>query len=225
MKECKIIRTIDIALSFFLILVLLPLFLIISIMLFLTGENKIFFLQNRVGKDNKTIKIIKFVTMLKNSPYVGTKTITIKNDKRILPLGYFLRISKINELPQLVNILKGDMSFVGPRPLTEENFNFYSSRVRREIVKIRPGLTGVSSIIFRNEENILNKKNNINFYKNEISSYKGNLELWFVKNLNFFNYFKILILTFVVVILPNSKLIFQTFDSIPKLPPKLKDVI
>ena len=97
-------------------------------------------------------KLYKFATMLKNSPNIGTGTITIENDPRVLPFGHFLRKSKINELPQLINILLGDMSVIGPRPLTPENNNLYSENVKDKLAKVRPGLSGVGSIIFRDEE-------------------------------------------------------------------------
>ena len=90
----------------------------------LTGEGQVFFLQHRVGKGGKTFKLHKFATMLKNSPNMATGTVTIKDDPRILPMGRILRTTKINEVPQLINVIKGEMSIVGPRPQTQRCFDF-----------------------------------------------------------------------------------------------------
>ena len=108
----------SLAISFFSI-ILLPVIIILR----LTGEGEIFYLQKRIGKNNKEFYLLKFATMLKNSSKMQNGTVTIKNDPRVLPFGKFLRKSKINELPQLFNILKGDMSIIGPRPQTPNYFN------------------------------------------------------------------------------------------------------
>ena len=119
-------RIIDVLLALLALLVLLPLFIPIVVILFLTGEHKVFYLQTRVGYKNKDFKIIKFVTMLSNSPNMGTGSLTLKNDPRVLPFGHFLRKSKINELPQILNIIIGDLSIVGPRPQMQVDFEKYS---------------------------------------------------------------------------------------------------
>ena len=111
-------RFFDILFSGIAILILSPLFIVVILILRFTGEGEIFFLQDRIGKGGNKFKLFKFVTMIKNSPDMGTGTITIKNDPRILPFGKFLRKTKINELPQLLNIFFGDMCIIGPRPLT-----------------------------------------------------------------------------------------------------------
>ena len=145
-------RFFDILFSLISLLFFSPLFFIIIIILKLTGEGEIFFLQKRSGKDEKEFKIIKFATMLKNSPYLGAKDITLKDDPRVLKFGKFLRKTKINELPQLINILIGDMSVVGPRPLTKEQFSNYDVNSKKLISSIEPGLTGIGSVVFRDEE-------------------------------------------------------------------------
>src|SRR5687767_1229498 len=109
-------RLCDIVLSAVLLLFLSPLFLILGLMLKCSGEGEIFYRQNRVGYKNANFKIWKFATMLKNSPNIGTGSLTVRNDPRVTKIGRFLRKTKINELPQLINVLIGDMSFVGPRP-------------------------------------------------------------------------------------------------------------
>ena len=119
-------RFFDILFSGVALLLLSPLTVPVVITLRLTGEGNIFFLQERIGKGGKNFKLFKFVTMLKNSPNIGTGTVTMRGDPRVLPVGTFLRKTKINELPQLLNIFFGDMSVIGPRPLTTQTFGAYS---------------------------------------------------------------------------------------------------
>lgn len=219
-------RVFDILFSILAILILLPLFVIVIILLKFTGENEVFFLQKRVGKNGKYFELFKFATMLKDSPQMNTGTITIKNDPRILPFGKFLRISKINELPQLLNIIKGDMSIIGPRPLTKQTFDFYQMETKKQILKVRPGLSGIGSIIFRNEEDLIDKeKLSMSSYYNSISSYKGKLEQWFVVNKNLYIYFVLIILTLWVVIYPSSKIVWKIFSTLPKPPKELKNYL
>ena len=104
-----------------------------------TGEGEVFFYQKRVGLNFQTFYLIKFVTMLKNSPFIGSGTITLKDDPRILPFGRFLRKTKINELPQLINVLVGDMSVIGPRPQTDRCFQAFPYKYQKEITKVKPG--------------------------------------------------------------------------------------
>lgn len=218
-------RCFDIVFSGLFLLILLPLFVIIIIILKFTGEGEIFFLQNRIGRNKKEFKLFKFVTMLKNSPNIGTGTVTIKDDKRVLPVGSFLRKSKINELPQLLNIFFGDMSFIGPRPLTIQNFTSYSDDVQIIIGRVRPGLSGIGSIIFRNEEEIMyGSSATVDFYNEIIAPYKGMLEVWYVKNRSISLYFIFILITILVVIRPNSRLVWQFFKELPQ-PPKCLELI
>jgi hypothetical protein len=216
-------RFTDIFLSLFLILIFSPLFFIIVFFLKFTGEKEIFFLQERIGKNKQKFKLIKFATMLKNSPIIGTKTLTIKNDPRILPLGYFLRKTKINEFPQLLNILFGEMSFIGPRPLTHDTFSMYDIKVQKKIKLVRPGLSGIGSIIFRNEENIIsNNKRSIKSTYSMIARYKGQLESWYINNDNLYIYLKLFIITCVKVIFPSSRIVWKVFKDLPAPPKNLK---
>ena len=219
-------RFFDLFFSSLALFVFSPLLILIILILSFTGEKKIFFFQERFGKGGRNFKIIKFVTMLENSPNIGTGTVTVKNDKRILPFGKFLRKTKINELPQLFNVLKGDMSLIGPRPLTYQTFKIYSDSVKKEITKIRPGLSGVGSIIFRNEEEIINNNcDPIKFYRDIISPYKGELEKWYIKNCNLRNYFLLIFITIFVVILPSNNFIWILLKDLPSPPSTISNFL
>ena len=127
------IRIFDIVFSFITLVLLAPLFLPIIILLRISGEGEVFYLQERVGKEENRFYVIKFATMLKNSVDLPGGTITIKNDPRILPFGRLLRDTKVNELPQLINVLKGDMSLIGPRPMAVKNYEYYDDLSRSKI--------------------------------------------------------------------------------------------
>ncbi len=162
--------------------------------------------------------------MLKNSPNLLSGTITLKNDPRILPLGNFLRKSKINELPQLFNILKGDMSFIGPRPQTERCFSAFSKAVKLELVKVRPGLSGIGSIVFRNEEQILAYSKDYDyFYDNVIMPYKGTLEIWYVNNKSLFLYFLLIGLTVFIIFSNKTSVPWKILKNLPLPPYELRD--
>ncbi|MFC1652357.1 sugar transferase [Planctomycetota bacterium] len=141
-------RFLDVCLSLLALMILMPVFAVIYAVLKLTAEHQAFYVQERIGKGGKPFKLYKFVTMKVNSSRKGTGLIAVTNDPRVLPLGRILRRTKLNELPQLVNIVKGDMSIIGPRPLPVENYNYYSDEVRDVISQVRPGLSGVGSIVF-----------------------------------------------------------------------------
>ncbi len=211
-------RFIDIILSSLAILFLSPLLIPVVIALLLTGENYIFYFQERIGFKNKKFKIIKFATMIKNSPSIGTGLHTKKNDPRILPFGGFLRKTKINELPQLFNILFGSMSIVGPRPLVDKTFEPYSDEVKNSIYNVKPGLTGIGSIVFRDEEELLSKTNLPldEYYEKFISPYKGELELWYQKNISFYTDFLIIMITAFTIFFPNNNLVSLFFKDLPK---------
>ena len=182
-------------------MILSPFFILICLLLRLTGEGEVLYRQERVGKGNKIFHLLKFATMLKNSPNIATGNITIKDDPRVLPIGKILRSTKINELPQLVNILLGDMSFVGRRPLTPDLYKKYSERAKLAFKHSRPGLTGVGSIIFRSEDHYLNSvENPIKFYESKILPYKEELELWYLENSNFKLYIVVIFITILVVL-------------------------
>jgi len=216
-------RIFDIFFSGVALIILSPLLLPLMFLLRVTGEGEIFFPQNRVGREGKYFKLYKFATMLKNSPNVGTGTVTVKNDPRILPMGGFLRNTKINELPQLINIFKGDMSVIGPRPQTQRCFDAFPSSAQNEIKKVRPGLSGIGSIIFRNEEDMMHANTEPDkFYDEIVMPYKGSLEDWYVSNQSIGSYFSLIGLTVWVVLSSNSVLVWAIFKDLPEPPTELK---
>jgi len=211
-------RAIDIILSLIALLILIPILLPVTIILLFTGENYIFYFQERIGYRNSKFRIIKFATMLKDSPNIGTKLHTTTTDPRILPFGKFLRSSKINELPQLFNILIGDMSIVGPRPLVDKTFDPYPENIKDSIYNTKPGLSGIGSIIFRNEEELMtNTKMNLDdYYREKIARYKGELELWYQRNISFITDLKIILITIWIVFFPKSNIISLFFKNLPE---------
>lgn len=213
-------RIIDVLISLFALVVLLPLFIPVIIILLLTGEHKVFYLQKRVGYKNKNFKILKFATMLSNSANIGTGSLTLKNDPRVLPFGFFLRKTKINELPQILNVLIGDLAIVGPRPQMKVDFEKYSEDVQNKIYNIRPGLTGIGSIIFRDEETLISfaakNENPHDFYKRVIAPYKGELEMWYQSNRSIFIDLKIILMTAWIIINPKTRLYNKWFKGMPK---------
>ena len=219
-------RFFDIFFSALALFILSPLLIPIVLILKISGEGEIFFLQERIGKDGQVFKLFKFATMLKDSPNIGTGTVTMKEDPRVLPVGKFLRKTKINELPQLLNILLGDMSVIGPRPLTAETFDAYSAETQEIVNKVRPGLSGIGSIIFRGEEEIMHGElASIDFYNNIIAPYKGKLEEWFVYNKNICIYFLAIFTTAWVVIFPGTKIAWRVFKNLPEPPEDLKKAL
>lgn len=219
-------RFFDIFFSGIALILLSPLLIPICLILKYSGEGEIFFMQDRVGKNGEIFKLYKFATMLKDSPNIGTGTVTMREDPRVLPVGKFLRKTKINELPQLLNILFGDMSVIGPRPLTDQTFSCYSLDTQKIIKKVRPGLSGVGSIIFRGEEEIMHGASaSIDFYNNLIAPYKGELEKWFVDNKGIYIYFLGIFITIWVVIFPSSKIAWRLFIKLPKPPEELKSAL
>ena len=197
-------RVLDIVISICAIFLLSPILMFVAVLLRLTGEGEVFYKQERIGRDGHTFNLLKFATMLKNSMLMQNGAITVRNDPRVLPLGSILRKTKINELQQLLNILKGDMSIVGPRPLLAKQFNFYSKEGQKIILQMKPGLTGVASILFRDEEKYFKSTENPDLvYKTKISPVKQHLEVWFFQNRNIFLYLKIIFLTALAIIVPK----------------------
>lgn len=219
-------RSFDLILSLVGLLIISPIFLIIMLVLKFSGEGEIFYLQERIGLNNRPFFIYKFATMLKNSPNLGNKTVTLRNDPRITKAGKILRITKINELPQILNVVKGDMALVGPRPLLDTSVKKYSLEVQEIIYKNRPGITGMGSLIFRDEELLVSTykelgKDPMEYYRNYIYPYKGALENWYYHNCSISVDFKILFLTFWSLVNKDSQLVFKLLKNLPSKPASL----
>ena len=212
-------RVMDFTLALLAILVLLPLFLPIMLILFCTGEHKVFYFQERIGYRNGRFQLWKFATMLQNSPNMTGGLHTTRRDPRVLPFGQFLRSTKINELPQVVNILLGDMAVVGPRPLVDKTFDPYPEHVKASIYNVRPGLTGVGSIVFRDEERLLSEGGMppAEFYRCFISPAKGELELWYQRNMNLRTDLAIILVTAWTILRPRNQLLRKAFPSLPTI--------
>lgn len=211
-------RLIDILISLITLIILLPLLIPIVIALKLTGEGEIFYLQKRVGYKNKYFDILKFATMLKNSPSMGTGSLTLRNDPRVTTVGKYLRITKINELPQVINVLKGNMTLVGPRPQMKVDFEAFPEYIQEVIYDAKPGITGIGSIIFRDEEEIISNSDLSprECYVQIIAPYKGELELWYQKNASTYTDLMIIFLTAWAIVSPKSELHFKVFKDLPK---------
>ena len=220
------IRFFDILFSGIAIIILLPFMLPIMICLKLTGEHDIFYKQTRIGKGGKPFGVLKFATMMRNSENMPGGVLTQKNDPRILPMGKFLRKTKINELPQLLNIFIGQMSVIGPRPQAKRHYDLYSDEVKSAIDTVVPGLSGLGSVVFRDEEDMLNVVSDRDlFHDTVIAPYKGALEVYFVAHRTLSTYFKLIFLTIFAVLSPSSKAWRKNFKGLPPVPAELDQII
>jgi lipopolysaccharide/colanic/teichoic acid biosynthesis glycosyltransferase len=211
-------RLFDILFSLLILIIIFPFCLPLIILLKFSGEGKIFYIQDRVGRHKATFGLIKFATMLENSSNLPGGDVTTANDPRVLPMGKFLRKTKINELPQFINILKGDMSVVGPRPTTFKNYSYYSDDIQFKIWNLKPGITGIGSIVFRDEEYFLrqSKKDAITCYKEDIAPYKGELEVWYAERRNFILDISLIFVTIIVVLFSKNKILTILYKDLPK---------
>ena len=199
--------------------ILTPVLLPVAIILRFSAEGYVFYFQDRIGKGRVNFRIIKFATMLKDSPNLASGSITLSGDWRVTKPGKFLRKTKINELPQIINILKGDISLVGPRPLVTKTFTAYNDDIQSKIYNVKPGLTGIGSIIFKDEESLISavtEENPHDFYKRVIAPYKGELEMWYQLNRSFILDLQLIFMTAWVILVPNSKLYEKWFKDLPK---------
>lgn len=208
-------RIADIFIATIALVLLSPIFIPAIFILLLTGEHEVFYFQKRVGYKNKLFNIWKFATMVKNSPNIGTGEITLRNDPRVTRFGKLLRITKLNELPQIINVFKGDMSIVGPRPLMPVSFNLYSDQVQKSIYNCKPGITGIGSLIFRDEEKIVSDAEDPVAMYETIYPYKGALELWYHKNASATTDFLIIFLTGLSILFPGHNLTERIFKDLP----------
>jgi lipopolysaccharide/colanic/teichoic acid biosynthesis glycosyltransferase len=216
-------RAIDFVVALVALVILTPILLPVVVALRFSGEGEIFYRQKRVGYRNANFDILKFATMLKDSPNLGTGSLTVRGDPRVTSVGRYLRASKINELPQLVNVLKGDMSFVGPRPQMQVDYDIYPEHVRDTIYRVRPGVTGIGSIVFRDEERLLSAPGiePRAFYEGKIAPYKGELEMWYLTHVGPFTDLRLMFLTLLVIVRPDSASVHRIFRDLPAPPPWL----
>ncbi|MEK9722445.1 MAG: sugar transferase [Rhodospirillaceae bacterium] len=220
-------RLLDILLSGIALLVFLPFGVVIALILRFSGEGEVFYTQERIGKGGKRFGLLKFATMLKSSPSIGSRDITVKNDPRVLPVGRFLRRTKLNEIPQLLNVVSGDMSIVGPRPQTPRNFEYFPPEYRDMITSMRPGLTGIGSIMFRDEESIVaNSGLPLEVcYREIIGPYKAELENWYASRQNLSTYVALIAFTAWVVLRPASQIYRRAWPSLPPRPAGLDGAV
>ena len=192
-------RGIDILFSLIGLICLFPFFIFISFFIYITSKGGVFFVQLRVGKNNKDFKLYKFRTMFLNSDSKGLLTVG-NNDKRITKLGYYLRKNKLDELPQLINVLNGTMSIVGPRPEVRKYVNLYNSE-QKSILDVKPGITDFASLMYYNENEILaNSVNPEETYINEIMPIKLELNKQYINEMSLFTDLKIIFKTFIKLI-------------------------
>ncbi|MEP3836974.1 MAG: sugar transferase [Algibacter sp.] len=192
-------RLFDVVFSIIGLIVLSPILIVIAILIKLDSRGPVFFIQGRVGKNNIDFDIYKFRTMRLESNKKGLLTLG-NNDSRITKIGYFLRRFKIDEFPQLINIIKGDMSFVGPRPELRYYVNFYNEDDLK-IFKVRPGITGLASLKYRNEVELLKAaKDPENYFIKTIIPDKLRYNKEYIKRRNFIFDLKLIGLTVIKVI-------------------------
>lgn len=216
-------RCLDISLPLLGLLLFLPVGLPICLLLWMTGDGEVFYFQERIGYKNKRFHIWKFATMLKNSPNIGSGMITLRNDDRVTPLGKFLRLTKLNEIPQIINIVKGDMSIVGPRPLVDRTFNAIPENLRPFIYNVKPGITGIGSIVFRDEEKLISASgmHPFDYYQSHIAPYKSTLELWYQDHASIKTDLLLIFLTAWQILSPHSNLVYRVFKNLPPKPKEL----
>lgn len=218
-------RILDVLLSSGAIIVLSPLFLPIVVILRFTGEREVFYRQERIGRGGETFHLLKFATMLKDSPSLPGGDITTGNDPRVLPVGRLLRKTKLNELPQLWNVIAGDMSLIGPRPLTPRVYDLFPDDYKAAIRPLRPGLSGLGSVFFRDEEVLLvDAEDRESRYVEVIQPYKAALEVWYAGHRNLWIDLKLVFLTLLSVVLPSLDPT-RFFRSLPPPSEALRDAM
>ena len=214
-------RGIDLVLASIALLLLSPLLLPIVVALRLTGEGEVFYRQERIGQGGKPFGVLKFATMLKDSPSMAGGDISSRGDPRILPLGHFLRSTKINELPQLLNIVLGDMSIIGPRPLTPRIAAMFDATHWEALAHLRPGLSGIGSVVFRDEESLLEGLDDRQeVYRSTIVPHKAALERWYATHQSLKVDLKLISLTVLAVVRPDAD-VARWFADLPPAPADL----
>jgi lipopolysaccharide/colanic/teichoic acid biosynthesis glycosyltransferase len=186
-----IIRVLDFAFSLIGLILLAPILIVLACLIKLTSKGPVFYMQSRVGKNGKDFKVFKFRSMYTDADKKGLLTVGGK-DNRITPVGYYLRKYKLDELPQLLNVLKGEMSIVGPRPEVRRYVDLYNAE-QRQVLNVLPGITDYASIAYRNENELLGMAANPEeMYVNEIMPKKIELNFSYIHNRNLKEYFTII---------------------------------
>jgi lipopolysaccharide/colanic/teichoic acid biosynthesis glycosyltransferase len=207
-------RLVDIIVSSLLIIFLSPLMIVIVALLRMTGEGEIFFFQDRIGFHGKLFKITKFATMQKSAAKIIPGDFSYESDVRVLKVGKMLRKTKINELPQFWDVLRGEMSIVGPRPQLPVMYEMYPSEYKHVVARVRPGVTGLGSLVFRDEEKILSLSKDKNFcYTKLIIPYKAELEAWYAENNSLYLDISIILLTIWYIVFPKSKALWKIIPA------------
>lgn len=192
-------RVFDVVLSLISLILLLPVLIIVSFLIIFTSKGTVFYRQKRVGKNNKDFKIFKFRTMHVNADKKGLLTVGGR-DPRITNIGYYLRKYKLDELPQLINVFIGNMSFVGPRPEVRKYVNLYSEK-HLKVLNVKPGITDLASIKFRNENEVLAQQKNPNqYYIDVIMPTKLEINLKYIKEKSFLKDVGVILKTFKVIL-------------------------
>lgn len=192
-------RMFDIFASFFGLLVLSPILIVIALLILLTSSGGVFFRQVRVGRKGKEFRIFKFRTMVKDAESKGMQ-ITVGNDSRVTTIGKFLRKCKLDELPQLINVLLGQMSFVGYRPEVPKYVAMYTD-YQRNILRIRPGITDLASIEYRDENEVLEQSDNPeDTYVNDVMQKKLALNIKYMQEMGFWYDLKLIFKTFLAIL-------------------------
>lgn len=188
-------RLFDFTLALIGLLFIFPILIIVAILIKIDSKGPVFYKQVRVGRNNLDFKIFKFRTMKPDSDKLGLLTVGGK-DNRITRVGYYLRKYKLDELPQLINVVLGDMSFVGPRPEVRKYVDLYSQE-QRKVLDVRPGITDNASIEFKNENELLAQQENPNqYYIDHIMPKKININLTYLKERkSIFNDFQVILKT------------------------------
>ena len=216
-------RILDLLVAIFALIILSPIFIISIIILSVTGEREVFYPQKRIGYKQKNFKMWKFATMMKDSEKIGNKDMTLRNDPRVTKFGKILRITKINELPQIFNVIIGDMSIVGPRPLLRVSFEMYKPEHAKNVYNSKPGITGIGPMLLRDEEKIVSDATEKGadpreFYKNKIYPYKGKVEMWYQDHKSLWTDILIIFLTAWVIVFSKSNLPYKMFKTVPPRP-------
>ena len=200
-------RFFDIIFALLGILICFPFLGMLVIILLAKGENQPLFRQQRVGKNGRLFTLYKLRTIKKNKASLKkVPLLSTSNDNQVTSFCQFLRNTKIDEFPQFINVLNGDLSFIGPRPLVPEIFYGYPPDIQKDILTVKPGLSGMGSLVFRNENQLLKKipkKDQLDFYHYYIGPQKGELEKYYVENQGPWTDLKILVLTPCVLLCPN----------------------